>query len=61
MTNLPYRVECKSSYPFYELIAAFNVEAAAIGYTDECATANADTTYEYRVTKNGKVIAKWER
>lgn len=59
--SLPYKVECKSSYPFFELIAAFNVEPAATGYAGECALANADTLYEYRVKHGQRIVAEWKR
>lgn len=59
--SLPYKVECKSSYPFYELIAAFNVEAAATAYAGECALANADTNYAYRVVHGRRTVAEWKR
>jgi hypothetical protein len=55
MNALPYVVECKSSYPFYEKIAAFNVERIAIQYASDCAIAH--PTFSYRVTKRGKVIS----
>jgi hypothetical protein len=47
MTKLPYKVECQSSYPFYEVIAAFDCESAAVNYARECAADN--PTYNYRV------------
>lgn len=46
--SLPYKVECKSSYPFYELIAAFNVECAAFQYAADCQQTNPH--FAYRVT-----------
>lgn len=54
MTKLPYRVECKSSYPFYELIAAFDCENAAVGYAGECALTN--LKYSYRVKRGRAVV-----
>lgn len=54
MTKLPYKVECKSSYPFFELIAAFDCEQAAKAYSEECARLN--VRYQYRVLKNRKVL-----
>jgi hypothetical protein len=53
MRTLPYKVECKSSYPFYELIAAFDCQAAAIGYASQCGAANSD--FAYRVMKGRRV------
>jgi hypothetical protein len=50
-TALPYVVECKSSYPFYEPIAAFNVESAAQWYAKECAETNGTMGFVYRVVK----------
>ena len=61
MSKLPYKVECKSTYPFFELIAAFNVEQAAVGYAGECALANADTAYEYRVKCGRRIVQEWKR
>ena len=54
--QLPYKVECKSSYPFFETIAAFNYDDVAFGYADSCAEVN--PSFEYRVTKRGKVLQK---
>lgn len=53
--QLPYAVECKSSYPFFERIAAFNCDVAAIGYAEECAAAN--RAFSYRVMKGKTVVA----
>ena len=50
---LSFVVECKSSYPFFEKIAAFNVDSIAIDYAQDCAKTN--PTFKYRVTK-GKTI-----
>lgn len=52
--GLLYRVECKSLYPFYELIAAFDIQQAAENYAVSCATAN--PVYEYRVIKGRRVL-----
>lgn len=61
MQKLPYRVECRSSYPFFETTAAFDCEAPAVGYASQCALANADTRYEYRVMKGKRPVAEWVR
>jgi hypothetical protein len=53
--KLPYVVECKSMYPFFETIAAFNVDIAASSYARECKLAN--PSFEYRVMKNGKPLS----
>jgi hypothetical protein len=54
MTNiLPWRIECRSTYPFFEPIAAFNSEKVAIAYAASCRAAN--PTYAYRVVKAGKI------
>ena len=53
--STPYKVECKSSYPFFETIAAFNLESAAQRYAKECADA-VGPLFEYRVTYRGKVL-----
>lgn len=46
--QLPFTVECKSTHPFFELIAAFHCRPAAEGYAAECKVAN--PAYEYRVS-----------
>jgi hypothetical protein len=55
MAALPYSVYCKSTYLFFERIAAFDCEAAALGYARECAVAS--PAYEYRVVHGKKVTA----
>lgn len=45
--QLPFLVECKSTYPFWETIAAFNSEVVARRYAEDCQQAN--RSYEYRV------------
>jgi hypothetical protein len=47
MNKLKYRVDCKSTYPFWETIAAFDCRPPAEAYARECAEANPQ--YEYRV------------
>jgi hypothetical protein len=54
MSTLPYKVECKSIYPFFEVIAAFNVESAAESYALECYAINSE--YTYRVKKHLNVL-----
>jgi hypothetical protein len=48
--KLPYRVECKSTHPFYEVIAAFNCAAAARFYAADCEAAN--PRFAYRVVSS---------
>lgn len=55
MTKLPYVVECKSGYPFFEPIAAFNVDSVAQRYAEDCAKAMSPL-YTYRVVKSKKVV-----
>ncbi len=45
--QVPFTVECKSTYPFFEVIAAFNSEVVARRYAADCQEAN--PKYEYRV------------
>lgn len=45
--HVPFYVECKSTYPFFEVIAAFNSEVVARRYAEDCQRAN--SKYEYRV------------
>jgi hypothetical protein len=52
MTNLPYVVECKSTFAFYETIAAFDVEQAAHWYAAQCAEVNPRFTYRVKSVKN---------
>ena len=56
--SLPYKVECKSTFVFFETIAAFDCEPAAVGYMHDCAASNPQNSY--RVTK-GKILiaASW--
>lgn len=54
MLGLPYKVECKSTYAFYELIAAFDCDKAAEAYAVQCAAAN--PRYDYRVVKGRRII-----
>ncbi len=61
--KLPYKVECKSSYPFFETIAAFDCESPALAYAADCAATakNRNLSFEYRVTKRGKVVVnEWD-
>lgn len=44
-SNLPYVVECKSTYVFFEVIAAFDCDRAAKVYADVCADTNKTNTY----------------
>lgn len=57
MRQLPYIVECKSSYPFFEPIAAFNVDSIALAYASDCAKTNPQ--FVYRVTKSKKVLGEF--
>jgi hypothetical protein len=50
MRELPFVVECKSSLPFYEPIAAFNVECIARDYAGDCAKVNPH--FSYRVVQH---------
>lgn len=59
MTKLPYEVYCKSSYPFYELIAAFDCESAAFAYARDCLRTNGK--YVYRVKYGSKSIRDFEK
>lgn len=52
--KLLYRVECKSTHPFYEVIAAFNCAAAARFYAADCEAANPG--FAYRVTRANKPL-----
>ena len=54
MSKLPYRVECKSLFPFFELIAAFDHERAAFAYASQCAANN--LKFEYQVRKGRRIL-----
>lgn len=59
MAKLPYKVECRSSLPFFELIAAFDCEPPAHHYAADCKKTN--PAFEYRVVKGSKVIVnEWD-
>ncbi len=45
--QVPFTVECKSTYVFFEVIAAFNAEVVARRYAEDCQSAN--PKFEYRV------------
>jgi hypothetical protein len=53
MAKLPYKVECKSMFAFYEVIAAFDCEPAAKRYVEACeeGARATNSTYLYRVVK----------
>jgi hypothetical protein len=53
-SQLPYVVECKSLYAFFEPIAAFNHDKIAINYAVDCHIANPQ--YQYRVVKRKLVL-----
>lgn len=55
MANLPYKVQCKSSYPFFEVIAAFDCKPPALAYALDCAKTN--PAYKYKVLKGKEVVA----
>lgn len=52
--KLPYAVECKSLYPFFETIAAFDCQVAAYRYAARCAEAS--PANDYRVMKGRTVL-----
>lgn len=56
-SKLPYVLECKSTYPFFETIAAFDCEPPAKKYAAACAEANPQNTY--RVVNREKVLASY--
>lgn len=53
MRHLQWKVECKFTH-FYEVIAAFDCDTAALNYAAECAKAH--PLVEYRVTKRRNVL-----
>lgn len=59
MTKLPYKVECRSTLPYFETIAAFDCYSAAIDYVETCAKAH--PSWQYAMKKNNKTIASFSR
>lgn len=57
MRPLAYKIECRSTRPFYELIAAFDCEAPALAYAGECALTN--NANSYRVKRGRKIIQEF--
>jgi hypothetical protein len=53
--KLTYIVQCKSLYPFFETIAAFDCDRAAFAYASMCADGN--SKFDYQVVKGRKVLA----
>ena len=46
---LPYKIECRSTRPYFELIAAFDIQHAAEAYAEQCAIVNLDFTYRVKL------------
>ena len=55
-STLPYKVECKSIYAYFELIAAFDCEPLAIAFAEDRA-ANEPASFSFRV-KKGHVLLR---
>lgn len=55
---LPFIVECRSFYTFFEPIAAFNVESAALAYAFECQEGS--PSFKYRVRKGSRILGSNE-
>ena len=55
MAKLPYQVQCKSTYPFFETIAAFDCQQAAFAYAVECATVN--LKFDYQMVRGRRIMA----
>jgi hypothetical protein len=53
--KLPYQVQCKSTYPFFETIAAFDSERVAFAYASECAGYN--LKFDYQMAKGRRILA----
>lgn len=56
MTRLLYKIECKSTLPYFETIAAFDCYEAAACYAKRCAKLNPD--YCYVVKNNNKILVR---
>lgn len=53
---IPFQVECKSTYPFFETIAAFDHIKVAYRYAQDCLQTNPRFEYRLRdLTRDGKV------
>jgi hypothetical protein len=50
-SKLPYVVQCKSSLPFFEDMAAFNVKSVAEHYMVSCAKVNPQFQYKLVTAK----------
>lgn len=53
---LPFKVECRSTAAFFELIASFNCENPARWYAAQCAKDNPQ--FAYRVKRGSVLIAE---
>lgn len=53
---LPFQVECKSSYPFFELIAAFDHIKVAYRYAQDCLQVNPKFEYRLRDLERNKTF-----
>jgi len=55
--KLPFQIECKSTYPFFEPIAAFDRIKVAYRYAQDCLQANPRYEYQLRNLNSGDVFA----
>lgn len=53
--RLSFSVWCRSTYPFFEKIAAFNVQQAANAYAQECSQTNPTFVYKVRNAGNKRL------
>lgn len=51
--ELPFKVLCKSTLPFFETIAGFDYEGPARWYAEECAKTNPHMRYRIRDCVSG--------
>lgn len=56
MDELLYVVECKSFLAFFEPIAAFNLEQAAVNYASKCKE-SCNPKFQYRVVNKSRTDA----
>jgi hypothetical protein len=56
-SKLPFQVECKSIFAFFEPIAAFDHIKVAHRYAQDCLQTNPKFEYRLRDLENGKTYA----
>lgn len=55
--EIPFEVRCRSSYPFFETIAAFDHIKIAYRYAQDCKKTNPTFEYQLRHAESGKTYS----